>query len=176
MTKEELKEKLEKGFSIAEILPLRNGVECTIFKATQFVADDTISYIPDCEMNGVRFEAYLATEDIDIIMEKVYSGQDILAICGGDEAKAKDVWEYVNWQHPSTAYDEMCENGWWDDNFDDEIAIPADKIISVLAIFRKQNKGDDATECLIDSICAELLDISSEEAFALLSEEDNKCI
>lgn len=176
MTKEELKEKLEKGFSIAEILPLRNGVECTIFKATQFATDDTIIYVPDCEMNDVRFEAYLTTEDIGIIMENVYSGKDFLEICNSNEAKAKDVWEYVNWQHPSSAYDEMCESGWWDEDPDDEIAIPADKIISVLSAFRKQNKGDEATECLINSICAELLDISGEEAFALLSEEDNKCI
>lgn len=176
MTKEELREKLEKGFSIAEILPLRNGVECTIFKATQFVTDNTIIYIPDCEDNAIQFGSYLNADEINDIIGCAYTGKDFVDLCNGDVLKANDVWEYVDWQHPFTAYDEMCENGWWDEDPDDEITIPADKIISVLSAFRKQNKGDEATECLINSICAELLDISSEEAFALLSEEETKCI
>ena len=53
MTQLELREKLEEGKTLDQLLPFKIGQECLIFKATYFIAGDEIVYIPDVDLNEV---------------------------------------------------------------------------------------------------------------------------
>ena len=64
ITKELLREQLKKGLSIGQILKLREGQDCTIYKADHFSVGDTIMYIPDFEANCLPFGTNLSIAQI----------------------------------------------------------------------------------------------------------------
>lgn len=51
MKKAELKRRLVAGEKLYDVLPLRSGQECEIYKADSFMAGDEILYIPDVYLN-----------------------------------------------------------------------------------------------------------------------------
>lgn len=105
-TKEALRNSLNHGMCLDECLKLVGGQECTIFKTERFFPTDIILYIPDLELNEINYEKENLTEEaINNIIDNCYSGKDFLDIVGGDIEKAKRLFDYVDWQHPSSAYD-----------------------------------------------------------------------
>lgn len=105
-TKEALKNSLNYGLCLKDCVKLTNGQECTIFKTERFFPTDIILYIPDLELNEINYEEENLTEEaINNIIEHCYSGKDFLNIVGGDIEKAKILFDYVDWQHPESAYD-----------------------------------------------------------------------
>lgn len=98
-------------------IQIKDGQGCSIVKAKQFVAGDEIIYIPDLELNGLAelLGIHLEDEDIGQIIDCCYTGNDFVEECGGDVEKAKRLFWYCDWQHPSSAYNE----GAVDDDEDD---------------------------------------------------------
>lgn len=125
MTKAELKALLLGGAPLNTVLPLRDGQECTIFKTTDFCTDDTIIYIPDMDLNEIpdgldlsidnsmrdasngAWSGLTAEEQVNIVLSYCYTGAQFIELCEGDEALAYRLFGYVDWQHPSSALDEV---------------------------------------------------------------------
>ena len=112
ITYEELDDYLRRGYSLCDIVDLSEGQCCTIFKADKFETGRKVLYIPDFELNEI--DAYFCVEDPVEILSNCWTGDDFIGICGGDIGKAKKVFEYVDWQRPTTALDEMERNGDFD--------------------------------------------------------------
>ena len=93
MTKRELRDYLKAGYFMNDAFDFGPGQDCEIFKAGQFKPGDEIIYIPDVEV-------------IDEVVSNCYTGDDFLEQCGGDEEKARRLFWYCDWQHPSSAMDE----------------------------------------------------------------------
>lgn len=126
MTKAELKALLLGGSPLNTILTFRDGQECTIFKADDFCLDDHIVYIPDLDLNEIPYDLDLsidnsmqeasngawsgltAEEQVNIVLSYCYTGAQFVELCEMDEALAYQLFCYVDWQHPSSALDEVA--------------------------------------------------------------------
>lgn len=126
----ELEKALLGGKALSEVLPLRDGQDCTIYKADIFRPDDTILYIPDISLNEIPIDLVLnidnsmsdasnggwgsmtVAEQIHTVLSYCYTGEMFVEICEGDEALAWRLFCYVDWQHPTSALDEV--------NYDDQ--------------------------------------------------------
>lgn len=109
MTKAELRRSLMSGRSLAEALPLSDGQDCIIFKADRFSPDENILYIPDIYLNEIPHDRSVSAKEIDEILSYCYTGEDFIYICSGDVRMAKYLFCYCDWQHPSSAVDELLE-------------------------------------------------------------------
>lgn len=107
MTKAELAEKLRSGKALADILELRSGDECEIFKSDRFLPGDTVLYIPDLWLNELVTDRMASEEEIQDIIDNCYSGADFIAEAEGDLEFAKRLFMYCTWQHPSSALPEL---------------------------------------------------------------------
>ena len=52
-------------------------------------------------------ESITDLETLDWVISHCYTGDDFLTECNGDSEKAKDLFNWVDWQHPSAAVDEL---------------------------------------------------------------------
>ncbi len=106
MTKLDCMVLLRRGERIDRIFPLRDGQECTIYKADAFVPGLEIIYIPDIDLNAIPYDKDLSADIegiMDFLCQDCYTGDDFIDLCDGDTEKAKRLFEYVDWQHPSSA-------------------------------------------------------------------------
>lgn len=128
MTKAELRAELMKGRTLDEILHFTDGQECLIFKVDRFVPGDEVLYIPDIDLNQIPVDLDLnrnnsmmdeakhgwgpmtAEEQVTVILSYCYTGDDFINECSGDEEKARYLFDYCDWQHPSSAYPEICDD------------------------------------------------------------------
>ncbi len=107
MTKRELRDYLKAGYFMNDAFDFGPGQDCEIFKAGQFKPGDEIIYIPDVDLNMIPMNAPVADDEvIDEVVSNCYTGDDFLEQCGGDEEKARRLFWYCDWQHPSSAMDE----------------------------------------------------------------------
>lgn len=106
VTKEELKNRLEDGELMSNIFTWYFGQCCIIVKGV-FSPDksDEIIYIPDPMLNNIPMNEPADDEDIDFILNCCYTTRDFIDITNGDVAKAEKLFNYVDWQHPSSALD-----------------------------------------------------------------------
>lgn len=159
MKKDELKVQLESGAKMSELFAFSEGQECTIFKATNFMAGNEVIYIPDLSLNDIPMDKTIKdAEELEDVLACCYTGQDFLDECGGDETLAERLFWYCDWQHPSSAYPEVCDE-------DPNIAcIPGnDGLQNILPLRNRDEKleklwaalgdipMDPETECLEDS-------------------------
>jgi len=124
MTKEQLKSKLESGCMLSEIFDFIDGQECLIYKG-EFETTDNIIYIPDIYLNEIEINACLSSDEIANVIEHCYSGQDFMTECKGHEKLARELFSFVDWQHPNIqdvldTYDE--------DEFEETYGISMDKL------------------------------------------------
>ena len=107
VTTKELKRGFIKGKTLSEMLELGSGQECEIFKAKEFSPGDEVIYIPDLWLNEIPANS-LVLDPIkqDEILLSCYTGDDFIAVCKGDKEKARRLFAFVDWQHPSSAYNE----------------------------------------------------------------------
>ena len=106
----ELKMRLIAGNPLVQLFEFTAGQCCEIYKAKsvkRFRRNSDIIYIPDTSLNDIRTERPLYGEEIDEALELCYTGEDFLAICDGDEAMARRVFDACDWQRPGTALDEL---------------------------------------------------------------------
>lgn len=107
MTKQELRDYLKAGYFMNDAFNFGPGQDCEIFKAGQFKPGDEIIYIPDVYLNMIPMNAPVTDDEvIDEVVSNCYTGDDFLEQCGGDEEKARRLFWYCDWQHPSSAMDE----------------------------------------------------------------------
>jgi len=116
MTKDELASRLRKGEKLQDIIPLVSGQECEMYKAVFFTKGDEILYIPDIELNGIPTASDLSgnEDEIRTVVENCYTGDDFINMCNGNIKLAKELFDYCDWQHPSSAMDEITsdDSGW----------------------------------------------------------------
>lgn len=110
MTKQELRAELLDGKCLDDLFIFRCGQDCIMFKSSYFIADDHICYIPDIELNNIPVDDVLKYEDIDDALSMCYTGNDFVEECGGDKEMAERLFNYVDWQHPSSAIDEIQDD------------------------------------------------------------------
>ena len=109
MTKNAIKKALEEGAMLEEILEFSAGQECDIFKS-EFNPSmpDEVCYIPDIYLNEIKaWEKNLTDEEIEETLSYCYTVQDIIDACEGNVTMAERVFNYIDWQHPSTGFDEL---------------------------------------------------------------------
>ena len=99
MTKKELKDKLI-GSHLEIIFDFSDGQNCLIYKG-KFEVSDEIIYIPDIDLNEIDIESVLDDEEIENVIRNCYTGNDFVVECSGHEDLAKELFEFVDWQHPN---------------------------------------------------------------------------
>lgn len=110
MTKAELRERLRKGAIMDDLFDFCEGQECWMFKAAGFKPGEDILYIPDLDFNDIPVAEHPKTyEEIEDIIDQCYTGDDFIEECDGNTEKAKRLFWYCDWQHPSSAYPEICD-------------------------------------------------------------------
>ena len=100
MTKEELKEKLIARENLSSLFKFIDGQDCLIYK-NKFEASNEIIYIPDICLNEIETESPLNDTEIDHVIHNCYTGNDFISECSGHENLAKELFEFVDWQHPN---------------------------------------------------------------------------
>lgn len=100
MTKKELKDKLIAGVYLIDLFDFTDGQECVIYKGN-FEVSENIIYIPDVDMNEIDIESVLEDEEIKNVIHCCYTGKDFMKECKGHEDLARELFEFVDWQHPN---------------------------------------------------------------------------
>lgn len=102
ITKNELMKKLLKGDSLQLILPSSPGQGCDYFTTYEWPEkDDIICYIPSYQDNRIDPEKKRLTKaEIGNILSECYTKKDFLKEAFYNEACAKDLWSFCDWQHP----------------------------------------------------------------------------
>lgn len=109
MTKDELMRALSNGQNLVDILELRPGQDCEIFKADNFSVGREILYIPDLWLNELVVDRAATPEEIEEILDHCYTGEDFLIEADGDADLARNLFWYCDWQHPSAALPELLD-------------------------------------------------------------------
>ena len=113
MTKKELKEQLQNGKLMSDLFDYTYGQDCDIYKNDEWELSDNIIYIPDIQLNNIDYFDYLRSkgknveERIEEVIDCTYTGKDFMELADRDEGIAKELFYYVDWQHPSSALDEV---------------------------------------------------------------------
>ena len=112
LTKQELRLRLRQGHTLNDLLAFGPGQDCEIFKASKFQPGDVIIYVPDVTLNNIQLDRPITDpKDLSEVLSNCYTGQDFIDECGGDVEKAKRLFDYCDWQHPSSAIDELADDG-----------------------------------------------------------------
>ena len=110
MTKTELIAQLANGKSLDSILKFRPGQDCMIFKAEEFRPGKEILYIPDIDLNEIPVDKEGLTDDeIESILNECFTGDDFLDEAEGNRKLAQELFNYVDWQHPSSVFHEVFD-------------------------------------------------------------------
>ena len=120
MTKKELEEKLLAGVTMDQLFDFCDGQECLIYKG-EFEVSDEIIYIPDIYCNGLETETRVDVEKIKKILENCYTGEDFVKECKEHVGVAKELFEFVDWQHPNV--EDLLET-YDDEDFQQKFGFP----------------------------------------------------
>ena len=111
ITKEALRKSLKTGLKMRELFDFSDGQDCLIFKAEKFLPGDKIIYIPDVALNEIPLGRPVAVDDeITEILDKCYTGNDFIDLCDGDVKLAERLFRYCDWQHPTSALNEVTDD------------------------------------------------------------------
>ena len=111
ITRAMLRSQLQQGHTLNDLLAFGSGQECEIFKADKFYPGDVVIYVPDVVLNHIPLERPITDpEELEEVLSQCYTGQDFIDECHGDTEKAEHLFFYCNWQHPSSAVDELDDD------------------------------------------------------------------
>ena len=111
LTKQELKLQLQQGHTLNDLLAFGPGQDCEIFKADKFQPGDVVIYVPDVFLNHIPLDRPITDpEDLAEVLSSCYTGQDFIDECSGDIEKAEGLFDYCDWQHPSSAIEELADD------------------------------------------------------------------
>ena len=106
-----LRSQLQQGHTLNNLLAFGPGQDCEIFKADKFYSGDVVIYVPDVHLNHIPLDRPItAQEELEEILSQCYTGQDFISECSGDTEKAERLLCYCDWQHPSSAMDELADD------------------------------------------------------------------
>ena len=90
------------GEKLEDIFEFTDGQECLIYKGKFLpgIMGDDICYIPDIFLNEIPYNRSVSESEIEDIIDKCYTTNDFVDECNGHEKLAKDLFNYVDWQHP----------------------------------------------------------------------------
>ena len=125
MTKKELKDKLMAGAFLVDLFNFTDGQECLIYKGN-FEVSDNIIYIPDIYLNGIKTGSVLSDEEIENVLDDCYTGNDFMTECNGHEDLARELFDFVDWQHPNI---QDLLDGYNDEEFEREHGFPMEELI-----------------------------------------------
>ena len=112
LTKQELSVRPCRSRTLNDLLAFGPGQGCEIFKANRFHPGDVVIYVPDVSLNHIPLDRSITgPEEIAEVLSSCYTGQDFIDECGGDVRKAERLFYYCDWQHPSSAIDELADDG-----------------------------------------------------------------
>lgn len=102
ITKEYLRKELECGKCLKDLFEFSDGQDCTIYKGKFDLENaENIIYIPDIFLNDINIDTDFLTEmEIKNVLENCYSTEDFMEEAQGHVNLAKDLFNYVDWQHP----------------------------------------------------------------------------
>ena len=70
-----------------------------------------VIYVPDTSLNHIPLDRPITDpEELVEVLSNCYTGQDFIDECSGDVAKAECLFCYCDWQHPSSAIDELADD------------------------------------------------------------------
>ena len=108
MKKTDLKAALRSGAKLNDLLSFGPGQDCEIFKADKFYEDDEVIYVPDVSLNEIPLDRPITDpEELNSVLGYCYTGEDFLEECDGNLELAEGLFWYCDWQHPSSAADEI---------------------------------------------------------------------
>ena len=111
LTKQELRLQLQQSHTLNDLLTFGPGQDCEIFKADKFNPGDVVIYVPDVALNHIPLDRHITDpEELDEVLSQCYTGQDFIDECSGDVEKAKSLFYYCDWQHPSSAINELADD------------------------------------------------------------------
>lgn len=113
MTKKEVRERILKGECLADMFEFTDGQECEIFKGEWNPGDEVI-YIPDIDLNEICINRplikILTSGEVIDVLSCLYTGRDFMELADGNKELAKRLFHYVDWQHPSSALNEVVDD------------------------------------------------------------------
>ena len=110
LIRQELRLQLQQGQTLSDLLAFGPGQDCEIFKADKFYLGDVIIYVPDVSLNHIPFDRPITdSEELSEVLSNCYTGQDFIDECHGDVEKAERLFCYCDWQHPTSAVDELAD-------------------------------------------------------------------
>ncbi len=111
LTKQELRLQLQQGRTLNDLLAFGPGQDCEIFKAATFCPGDVVIYVPDVSLNHIPLDRPITDpEELADVLSNCYTGQDFTDECSGDVEKAERLFCYCDWQHLSSAVDELADD------------------------------------------------------------------
>ena len=111
LTKQELRVQLQQGQTLNDLLAFGPGQDCEIFKADKFYPGNVVIYVPDVYLNHIPLDRPITDpEELSEVLSNCYTGQDFIDECHADEEKAERLFCYCDWQHPSSAIDELADD------------------------------------------------------------------
>ena len=113
MTKKEVRERICESECLSDMFEFTDGQDCIIYKGDWNPGDEVI-YIPDIDLNEICINRQLIKildeEEINDVLSCLYTGKDFMELSDGDEELAKRLFYYVDWQHPSSALNEVLND------------------------------------------------------------------
>ena len=102
---------LQQGHTLNDLLAFGPGQDYEIFKADEFYPRDVVIYVPDVFLNRIPLDRPITDpEELEEVLSQCYTGQDFIDECSGDVEKAQSLFYYCDWQHPSSAIDEVADD------------------------------------------------------------------
>ena len=118
-------EQLKTGKTLSDLFKLQM-VRNVIYKG-DFAATDDIIYIPDIDLNEIPINIPLTKERLKDIEYDLYSGNDFINECKGNVKLAKELFDWCDWSHPSSAINDIVL-GYEDDEFFEKFGIQIEEL------------------------------------------------
>lgn len=125
INKQEVIEQLKTGKTLSDLFKLQM-VRNVIYKG-DFAATDDIIYIPDIDLNEIPINIPLTKERLKDIEYDLYSGNDFINECKGNVKLAKELFDWCDWSHPSSAINDIVL-GYEDDEFFEKFGIQIEEL------------------------------------------------
>lgn len=121
MTVNEVRERIYNGECLSDMFEFTDGQDCIIYKG-DWNPDDDVIYIPDIDLNEICINRplinILTSGEIIDVLGCLYTGKDFMELTDRDEDLAKELFNYVDWQHPSSALNEVLDDD--EQDYEDE--------------------------------------------------------
>ncbi|MCD8084086.1 MAG: hypothetical protein LUE86_11400 [Clostridiales bacterium] len=107
MTKEQVRYSLFRGQKLAELFEFCDTSEGYVIYKAPFEVGEKVIYIPDIFAHEIEIAHSIPVEDVNEVVSHLYTGNDILAICGGNEALARYMYGGLTWLLPESELDSL---------------------------------------------------------------------